>query len=99
MKLFKFVGIFFVLVSLCVMTSLAEFSDRATYIVALKEPATEEKFHEAKADIEKCGGKVTYEFHSALKALLVSFPKDKVSVLEKKSYVDFIEEDKEVHTW
>ncbi|GAN07449.1 hypothetical protein MAM1_0161c06946 [Mucor ambiguus] len=67
------------------------------YIMALKSPVTDKTYKEARADVESAGGKVTYEFHAAFKAVLVSLPSEHVSTLSSKPYVEFMEEDKSVH--
>jgi hypothetical protein len=64
------------------------------YIMALKEPVTDKTYKQVKDDVESAGGKVTYEFHAAFKAVLVSLPSERVSTLHAKPYVEFIEEDK-----
>ncbi|KAI8074335.1 uncharacterized protein B0P05DRAFT_548160 [Gilbertella persicaria] len=77
---------------------LHQIASRVDYIVALKSPVSENSYKEAKKDIESMGGKVTYEFRAAFKAVLASLPSDHVSTLSSKPYVDFMEEDKSVHT-
>ncbi|KAL7313180.1 hypothetical protein PS15m_006959 [Mucor circinelloides] len=67
------------------------------YIMALKAPVTDKTYKEARADVESNGGKVTYEFRAAFKAVLVSLPSEHVSTLSSKPYVEFMEEDKSVH--
>ncbi|KAI8967423.1 hypothetical protein BDF20DRAFT_917653 [Mycotypha africana] len=67
--------------------------------MALKSPVTQETYSQAKEDVIAVGGKVTYEFRAAFKALLVRFPKEHINTLSAKPYVDFIEEDKSVHTY
>ncbi|KAF7722754.1 hypothetical protein EC973_002708 [Apophysomyces ossiformis] len=67
------------------------------YIMALSEPATPEKFKQAREDVEKVGGKVTYEITIGLKALTISLPEGLIQSFDNKDYVDFIEEDKIVH--
>ncbi|KAF1804535.1 hypothetical protein V8B55DRAFT_1499565 [Mucor lusitanicus] len=67
------------------------------YIMALKSPVTDKTYKEARADVESAGGKVTYEFRAAFKAVLVSLPSEHVSTLSSKPYVEFMEEDKSVH--
>lgn len=62
--------------------------------MALKLPATDKTYKEARADVEAAGGKVTYEFRAAFKAILVSLPTEHVSTLNSKPYVEFMEEDK-----
>jgi hypothetical protein len=62
--------------------------------MALKAPVTEKTFEQAKGDVEAAGGKVTYEFRSAFKALLVSLPSHEFTAFNRKPYVDFMEEDK-----
>jgi hypothetical protein len=62
--------------------------------MALKTPVTDKTYAEAKSDVEAAGGKVTYEFRSAFKALLVSLPSQEITAFSTKPYVEFIEEDK-----
>ncbi|KAK4519094.1 uncharacterized protein ATC70_009325 [Mucor velutinosus] len=67
------------------------------YIIALKAPVTDKTYKEARADVQSAGGKITYEFRAAFKAVLVSLPSEHVSILSSKPYVEFMEEDKSVH--
>ncbi|EIE77077.1 hypothetical protein RO3G_01781 [Rhizopus delemar RA 99-880] len=60
---------------------------------------TKETFAKARKDIEEQGGKVTYEFHSAMNGIEFTFPNEQVTALREKAYVDFIEQDKTVHTF
>lgn len=64
------------------------------YIMAFKSTATKETFAKARKDIEEQGGKVTYEFHSAMNGIEFTFPNEQVTALREKAYVDFIEQDK-----
>ncbi|GAA5813441.1 hypothetical protein MFLAVUS_006919 [Mucor flavus] len=67
------------------------------YIMAFKPPVTEKTFQQARADVKAAGGKVTYEFKSALKGILVQLPSQEINAFNAKSYVDFLEPDKSVH--
>jgi hypothetical protein len=62
--------------------------------MALKPPVTDKTYKQVKEDVESAGGKVMYEFRAAFKAVLISLPSERVSTLNSKPYVDFIEEDK-----
>lgn len=64
------------------------------YIMALKSPATDETFRQIKADVEAVGGKVNYEFKTAFKGVLVQLPSHEFNAFSSKSYVDFMERDK-----
>lgn len=77
--------------------SLLLFSNIAAdvdYIMALKSPVSDKTYKDARTDVESAGGKVTYEFRAAFKAVLVSLPSEHVSTLSTKPYVEFMEEDK-----
>ncbi|KAI9319463.1 hypothetical protein BX666DRAFT_1926278 [Dichotomocladium elegans] len=67
------------------------------YIMVLKEPVTEDKIATAKADVESDGGEVLSVIRYGLKALIISLPTDSVSTFKHKDYVDFMEQDSEVH--
>lgn len=62
--------------------------------MALKPPITDQTYKQVEADVKAAGGEVTYEFRTAFKAVLICLPSERVSTLESKPYVDFIEQDK-----
>ncbi|KAI9357767.1 hypothetical protein BD770DRAFT_388285 [Pilaira anomala] len=62
--------------------------------MAFKPPVTEDTFKQARADVEAAGGKVTYEFRTAFKAILVELPEEQIKTFTVKPYVDFMEPDK-----
>lgn len=61
--------------------------------MALKSPATDETFKQAREDVEAVGGKVNYEFKTAFKGVLVQLPSQEFTAFNSKSYVDFMEPD------
>ncbi|RCI05443.1 hypothetical protein CU098_010785 [Rhizopus stolonifer] len=69
------------------------------YIMAFKDSANDETFEQARKDIEGMGGKIDYEYRSALKAVSFTLPNEDVTILSEKEYSDFIEQDKSVHTF
>lgn len=77
--------------SLLLSSNIAANTD---YILALKSPVSDKTYKDARADVESAGGKVTYEFRAAFKAVPISLPSEHVSTLSSKPYVEFLEEDK-----
>ncbi|OBZ85983.1 hypothetical protein A0J61_05971 [Choanephora cucurbitarum] len=69
------------------------------YLIALSEPVTDAKWEQARADIEKIGGKVNYEITLGMKGLAVSVPSNIVLALDQKDYIDFMEQDHTVHAF
>ncbi|KAI9490289.1 hypothetical protein BDB00DRAFT_875484 [Zychaea mexicana] len=67
------------------------------YIMALKEPVSDATIKQAKADVESAGGEVTYEIKTGLHALICSLPNERITTFDNKNYVDFMEQDQEVH--
>lgn len=64
------------------------------YILGLKPDATDEEYKAARKNIESMGGKVTYEFHSTMKAFAFTVPDNTIATKEQPAFVDFLEEDK-----
>ncbi|KAG1462140.1 hypothetical protein G6F56_005579 [Rhizopus delemar] len=88
----------FSIVALSLCITLAYAVD-VKYIMAFKDSANDETFEQARKDIEGMGGKIDYEYRSALKAVSFTLPNEDVTILSEKEYSDFIEQDKSVHTF
>ncbi|KAI7847167.1 hypothetical protein BDC45DRAFT_576132 [Circinella umbellata] len=69
------------------------------YIMALKEPVTDATIEQAKSDIVAAGGEVTNVITLGLHAIVCSLPNDQIMAMDKKDYVDFMEQDREVHAF
>lgn len=63
--------------------------------MAIKPPADDAKFSQAKADVEAAGGKVIHEIKTGFKALIISLPNHQVWTFDNKDYIDFMEQDQE----
>ncbi|KAK0715648.1 peptidase inhibitor I9 [Lasiosphaeris hirsuta] len=66
-----------------------------SYIVTLKNDATDDQIKAAKEDAVKQGGKIGHEY-TLIKAFQVIFPEDSVTTFEKHENVKEIEKDAEV---
>ncbi|KAK4467216.1 protease propeptide/inhibitor [Cladorrhinum samala] len=68
-----------------------------SYIVTLKDDATDEQLAEAKEQAREQGGEITHEY-SLIKGFAVKFPEGHVQTLESHPSVNSVEPDQEVRT-
>ncbi|KAI9247470.1 hypothetical protein BDA99DRAFT_525988 [Phascolomyces articulosus] len=85
------------IVSLFALMATAAKPGFTDYILALKEPVTDATIQQARNDIEAIGGEVTNEIKAGLHALICSLPNNQITAMDNKDYVDFMEQDQEVH--
>ncbi|KAI7875271.1 uncharacterized protein EV154DRAFT_526749 [Mucor mucedo] len=65
--------------------------------MAFKKPVSDDLYKTAREEVEAAGGKVLYEYKSALKGILVQLPSQEFNIFSSKPYVDFFEKDSSVH--
>ncbi|CDH60193.1 predicted protein [Lichtheimia corymbifera JMRC:FSU:9682] len=93
----RFHFISFFIAALVALVAKAAEPGYTDYIMALKKSVDDAVIEQAKADVEAVNGKVIYEIKIGFQALIISLPNDQYTTFENKDYVDFIEEDQQVH--
>ncbi|KAK4112080.1 protease propeptide/inhibitor [Canariomyces notabilis] len=68
-----------------------------SYIVTLKDEATDEQVQKLKDEVKSQGGEIKHEY-SLIKAFSVSYPEGTVQALGSHELVKEVEQDQEVRT-